>query len=214
MLKAVRRHFGKIILIALSLLLVGALLPVGQRPRASNVLRDGTQLKQVHLAALSYLDRPGNDEVPATWRVLLDKGMLMPEILVASRRGRLDPARLAAIVDAQDVFDDSQSSHWEQLGDIALSREPGVFQNMRTDLVAGFFLVHSRESRWGAPPYLNVVFADDHVTAYPFRLKGEQTPEFLAMVRADREHREALGLSEPPDYALLVREYHVEKDYR
>jgi len=208
MMRRIWRHMGKIVVAAaLLFLLVGIFLPANQNGPPGPVLRDQSQLDAVHLTAMMYLDTPEASGVPDSWRMMIDRGMLLPEDFVSTNR---DPAPASTMLDSirQGTEADPFSNEaWEQIGDIMLSREPAAFSGYRRDLITGFFLYPSWGASWRRPALVNFVFGDNRVQSLPVRLDGKQSSEYLDVIAADRRVRAAAGLSEPLDYAAVIREY-------
>jgi len=101
---------------------------------------------------------------------------------------------------------------WDQLGRFMVSREIAAHESWRSDVIVGYQLgdygVMSGDLFGGDPnrPFsTNLLFADNHVSLH--RVNDRWGNDFAEAVEADRLARQELGLSEPPEYERVIREF-------
>ena len=205
--------------------IVGVIWPVLSRPsHGHRGLRDGTMLKQAHLGMTAYYTRKGR--VAPSWMLMIHNGYIVPELCFSYYTPRdLRPSDMLSLgsYSVEDIYDPATTAEeleaeavrvireepWERLGDLYLSREAAAADSFEPDLVAGVMLYASDRHPDGTAAYF--VFSDNHVSLVPLPKSGENNSEYLTVLDADRRIRHSLGLSDPPDYAALIRAHTAEQ---
>ena len=217
--------FGLFVVLVVIVGMLGVLLPALQRDkRVNNALSDGQMLKQVHLATSVYVTN--KDEVPPSWMYLIHNGTIVSEICISTNNPRREWENLEPTLgrySVADLYDPDTTIEmlgteaarvvpdepWERIGDLLVSREVEAQTSFRADLVACVTLMAERRARGTYTTHL--AFADNHVVKIDIGSSDAQTAEYRRIIDADRAARTELGMSDPPDYATLIRSHTAEQ---
>jgi len=212
-------------LLCLTVIGIGMLLPALQRSSGgTRALRDGAQLKQAHLGMATHFNEYGS--IAPSWAIMIYNGYIVPDICFSVYSPRnIRPADEITLgsYSVNDLYDPSTTLEeitteafltvpnepWERIGDLLLSREVEAVDSFNSEIVAGVMLVAGKKDTDAIAT--NFVFADNHVALIPINEAGSERPAYLAMIEADRRARESRGMSEPPDYAALIRAHTAEQ---
>lgn len=137
---------------------------------------------------------------------------------------RIGPFELAKVYQGEQPFHDFKEyaekhpaeGEWEQIGRFMISREIAAYKTFRPDVIIGFQLGDygmMKDGLSGGDPNrrISVGIASAAMHTGSYVIGGEWDDDFEEIIDADRLAREELGLSEPPEYERVIRNFMAEQ---